>query len=149
MSERTTAELELVTTTVPQGWRQTGRPGELTYSGIGGSRPPRVSVQAQTATAQPIEEVSLQIMSEVQAEGPQALVLTCDVWPHPVWGVGRLIQSARVQDGQTLAHDLYLFVAGEKRITFHVDCLLADLLSIEEDVAAIVASTRPDGEESR
>lgn len=141
MSERAAGVSQLVTTTIPRGWQQQAE-GEFIFGAAGGDYPPRVLAQVAATDAEPIERACLGALQKVQGGAPDSIVLTCDVWPHPIWGVGRLIQSARVQGGHKAAHDLYLFIDGEQRITFEVDCLLSELLTIEEDVATIVASTR-------
>lgn len=146
MSDRTAKVSQLVTTVVPRGWQQQAE-GEFTFVTAGSDHAPRVRVQVAATAAEPIERAALRALTEVRGGAPDSVVVACDVWPHPVWGIGRLIQSARVHDGQMAAHDLYLFIEGEQRITFQVDCLLSDLLAIEEDVATIVASTRPAGAE--
>lgn len=142
MSDRAAVVSQLVTTLVPQGWKQQSE-GEFALVTASSDRAPRVLVQVTATAVEPIERACLRAVKQVQGSAPDSIVLTCDVWPHPVWGVGRLIQSARVHDGKSVAHDLYVFVDGKQHITFQVDCLLSDVLTIEEDVAMIVASTRP------
>lgn len=152
MSERThVLGPKLVVTTLPAGWQaspERDANADLVVVGrpVGLGPIPRVTVRTESIAPEPVERVSVRVMNEVQAAAPDAVVIACDVWPHPVWGVGRYIQSARVEDGQTLAHDRYVFVGGDRCITVSVDCLLSDLLSIEEDVAVIVASVRPNVE---
>ena len=38
-----------------------------------------------------------------------------------------------------MAHDTYLFVDHGRRVRVEVDCALADLLGLEETIAALVA----------
>ena len=71
------------------------------------------------------------------------IVANCDVWPHPVWGLGRLVQTAFTQDAETLAHDVYVFVADDCLVRVDVECPLVDLLGHEDSVAELVSRLRP------
>ncbi len=96
----------------------------------------------QRREAGDLEELVAATWRDVQRRYRSALLTSSDVWPHPVWGEGRLIQTARVERGATMAHDCYLFRSGRDVIRVEVDCPLADLLAIEDDIADIVAHLR-------
>lgn len=78
-------------------------------------------------------------MKDLQVARPEAILTNCELWPHPIWGIGRYIQSAYIQGRTTMAHDIYLFVEGDRRVRVEVDCALADLLTLEETIATLVA----------
>lgn len=132
-----------VTGPLPAGWMRVDGPADLTLQGprgIGGTAAQlRVIVEPGAAG---IETVSLGLMREIQLTRPGALVVNCELWPHAQWGDGRYIQSAYLDGDTTLAHDVYLFVDGSRSVRIEVECELAELLSIEEAVATIVARLR-------
>lgn len=90
-------------------------------------------------SADGIEEASMHLMTQLQASRPEAILANCELWPHPVWGDGRYIQSAYIDGRTTMAHDTYLFVDHGRQVRVEVDCALADLLALEETIAALVA----------
>lgn len=101
-------------------------------------RPATVQVTLRPATHR-IEAASMRLMHELQTQRPEALLANCELWPHLEWGEGRFIQTAFIDGDATLAHDVYLFIAGEAQVRIDVECSLGQLLSIEEAVATIVA----------
>ncbi len=103
---------------------------------------PRVSVRVRPAGTS-LDAEGLRVADELTQADPSALVTSCDVWPHPVWGEGILLQSARMDDRTTWAHDCYVFQDGADVILFDVECALERLLALEDQVADIVAHTRP------
>ena len=56
-----------------------------------------------------------------------------------------MLQTARLDGGTAMAHDRYVFVDGHRVISITLDCALAELLTVEDEVAAIVASVQPMG----
>ncbi len=102
---------------------------------------PRVSVTV-APRGDSLDADSRRVAAQLQAD-PSAYMASCDIWPHPVWGDGLLLQSARLGEGGTLAHDCFLFHDGRDLVQVDVQCALDDLLTLEEDVADIVARTRP------
>ena len=148
MSGRASVDVE-----APDAWRAAdsadpanGRPDilpdlELVGPQVGTGRPRMRVYVHRTATS--IDEESLTLLSRVRTRFPDALIVACDIWPHPVWGEGRLVQSARLVGDIALAHDCYLFVGRDCVVCIEVDCPLSDLLSLEDQIADIVAHTRP------
>lgn len=103
---------------------------------------PRVSISVVEST-DALYDAPGRVWESVQRAHPQAILTSSDVWPHPVWGEGRLVQTARVEQGATLAHDCYVFVDAERSVRMEVDCALVDLLPLEDQLADIVVHTRP------
>ncbi len=90
-----------------------------------------------------LDEDSRRVAACLEGADPSAYMASCDVWPHPVWGDGLLLQSARIGDGATFAHDCFLFHDESDLVLVDVQCVLDDLLTLEDEVADIVARTRP------
>lgn len=137
------ASIELAGDT-PAGWSRREQPGaDLAFEGPisidGTDTTVRVVVEPG---GESIETASLRLMKELQLAHPDALLVNCELWPHPQWGDGRYIQSAHLDGMLTLAHDVYLFVDRGRTIRIEVDCALSQLLLIEETVATIVARLR-------
>ena len=116
--------------------------GPTGAEGVRGTLAVRVDGGVDGGVDAGIEEASMQLMRELQTARPEAILANCELWPHPVWGDGRYIQSAHLDGVLTLAHDVYLFVDGGRTIRIEVDCALSQLLLIEETVATIVARLR-------
>lgn len=104
---------------------------------------PRVSIKVVDQVQPETVLDDSRVWESVQRSHPQAVFASTDVWPHPVWGEGRLVQTARVEDDATLAHDCYVFSDAGRAVRIEVDCALADLLPLEEQLADIVAHVRP------
>ncbi len=90
-----------------------------------------------------IDQAAHRIWEGLRERCPHSLLASQDIWPHPYWGEGRLVQTARVEAGIAVAHDCYIFVDGVRTIRVEIECALADLLSVEEEVADIVSHVRP------
>ncbi|MEP7160984.1 MAG: hypothetical protein ABI746_07755 [Dermatophilaceae bacterium] len=103
---------------------------------------PRVSVRVRPAGSS-LDADGQRVADELTQDDPSALVTSCDVWPHPVWGEGIVVQSARMDDRTTWARDCYVFQDGTDVVLFDVECALEHLLALEDQVADIVAHTRP------
>lgn len=108
----------------------------------GSAAAPRVSVTL-APRGETLDADSRRVAAWLETAAPSAYMASCDVWPHPVWGDGLLLQSARIRDGATLAHDCFLFHDGRHLVQVDVQCALDDLLTLEDQVADIVARTRP------
>lgn len=140
----------LVEVDVPDGWLMSTEPfptegepdlvlrGPATTTSIS----PRLAVTIEDSSAD-LGSLSAQVWTRFSRQHPAAVLTSSDVWPHPVWGDGRLVQSARVEGDVTLARDWYLFRDTGQVIRIEIDCPLADLLELEDDVADIVAHVRP------
>lgn len=128
---------------LPTGWNRIVGAAEPTFEGpaAGDGIAARLRVIVEPGT-EGIETASLGLMREIQLTRPGALVVNCELWPHPQWGDGRYIQSAYLEGDVTLAHDIYLFLHAGRAIRVEVECALMQLLSIEEAVATIVARLR-------
>ena len=113
--------------------------GPTGAEGVRGTLAVRVDGGVDGGVDAGIEEASMQLMRELQTARPEAILANCELWPHPVWGDGRYIQSAYIDGRTTMAHDTYLFVDHGRRVRVEVDCALADLLGLEETIAALVA----------
>ena len=113
--------------------------GPTGAEGVRGTLAVRVDGGVDGGVDAGIEEASMQLMRELQTARPEAILANCELWPHPVWGDGRYIQSAYIDGQATMAHDVYLFVDGDRCIRVVVDCALADLLALEETIAGLVA----------
>ncbi len=127
---------------LPAGWRETQERGvDLRIDGPSGTEGVagslRVWIDADKFDG--IEQASMQLMKDLQVSRPEVILTNCELWPHPVWGDGRYIQSAYIDGQATMAHDVYLFVDGDRCIRVVVDCALADLLALEETIAGLVA----------
>ncbi len=105
--------------------------------------PPRVVMSVRVIEPEPIESASIRVMNEMRLHRPGTLLTTCDMWPHPVWGTGRYLQSTYATRDQAYARDCYLFLAGDLQVTITVECLLTDLLNLEDLVAEMVAAVKP------
>lgn len=140
-------EVARLRASAPPGWSVVDEPktAEVVVLGPTGSHgvQARVEVRSETQPAEPIEAISRATVKQLRSERPDTLVAGCDVWPHPLWGPGRLLQTARLDDGLAMAHDRYVFVDGQRVISITLDCALAELLRVEDEVAAIVASVQP------
>ena len=90
-----------------------------------------------------VGEAPYRVWESVRRHHPHAVFTSSDVWPHPVWGEGRLVQTARVEKDATVAHDCYVFDDAGRAVQIEVECALADLLPLEEELADIVAHVRP------
>lgn len=109
---------------------------------IGASgRAARLTIETLTA-AGTLEDSTQRLIEQVRSRAGSGLVASCDIWPHRQWGTGRLVQSAHVVDDTTMAHDVYLFVDGDRELRVTVSCALGDLLTLEEDIARIVGQVR-------
>jgi hypothetical protein len=121
---------------LPTDWHQVADDGaDLRLQGPTGAEGVRgtLAVRVDGGVDAGIEEASM------QTARPEAILANCELWPHPVWGDGRYIQSAYIDGRTTMAHDTYLFVDHGRRVRVEVDCALADLLGLEETIAALVA----------
>ncbi|GAB77833.1 hypothetical protein SAMN05421595_0342 [Austwickia chelonae] len=105
-------------------------------------RSPRLRVIFEEGTDR-IDQVANRIWEELRERCPHSLLASQDIWPHPYWGEGRLVQTARIEAGIAVAHDCYIFVEGHRTIRIEIECALADLLTVEEEVADIVSHVRP------
>ncbi|MDO5710325.1 MAG: hypothetical protein Q4P32_01110 [Micrococcales bacterium] len=127
---------------LPKGWSAVPEAGtDLRIDGPIGSEgvAGTLRVWVDSGVDGGIKETSMLVMKELQAARPEAILANCELWPHPVWGDGRYIQSAYIDGRKTMAHDTYLFVSKGRRVRVEVDCALADLLALEETVATLVA----------
>lgn len=128
----------------PAGWHTTQVTDHaLVLQGPSRGDGPRPRVRA-TATADDttVEDAAAAVVERLRARRPEAVVVSSDIWPHPSFGEGRFVQSADLAGQVAGAHDVYVFVAGGARVEVEVDCALEDLLTIEEQVAAVVARLR-------
>lgn len=121
-----------------------GTPADLVLVGPrrGRGPAPRVSVKVFDG-GEAVSDAPFRVWETVQRDHPHAVFASSDVWPHPFWGEGRLVQTARVERDATLAHDCYVFADAGRAVQIEVDCALADLLPLEEQLADIVAHVRP------
>lgn len=103
---------------------------------------PRVSIKVVDGPAL-LGDAPSQVWESVRRTHPHAIFTSSDLWSHPVWGEGRLVQTARVEPDGTRAHDCYVFLDADRAVQIELDCALADLLPLEEQVADIVAHVRP------
>lgn len=103
---------------------------------------PRVEVRREPAYGSSVDADCLEMVAQLRRERPDASVVSYDTWPHPELGEGRVIQTAFLVDQSAVAHDRYLFHTGTQQVVVSLDCLLQDLVRLEEAVAAIVASLR-------
>lgn len=103
---------------------------------------PRVVISVVEG-AGPVADAPIRVWDELRRRHPQAVFTSSEVWPHPVWGEGRLVQTARVQDDATFAHDCYVFDDAGRAVQIEVECALVDLLPLEDQLADIVAHVRP------
>ena len=127
---------------LPMGWQYAADSGAdlridgpMGREGVTGT----LRVWVDAGADEGIEEASMHLMTDLQSARPEAILANCELWPHPVWGDGRYIQSAYIDGRTTMAHDTYLFVDHGRRVRVEVDCALADLLGLEETIAALVA----------
>lgn len=132
---------------VPDGWTPIAESRSGLALDLTGPAPTdlaaRLQVMVTAIEPDPIQVVSLGMLEEISRCLPDRVLASCDLWPHPEWGMGRLIQTGHVDStGRVMGHDTYLFVDGDLRVTIDVDYALEDLLSLEDDIAAIVASAR-------
>ncbi len=132
---------------LPYGWQVDDGAGAdlrlVAQPRASGDRP-TATVRVRAKAAEPIEDAAGHLLEQVAQVRPERVIANCDVWPHPVWGIGRLVQTAYLRGEKTMAHDVYLFVDGPLEIRVEVDCELVSLLAIEEQVATIVARIRTD-----
>lgn len=120
-----------------------GSPADLVLLGPVGESGRRPSLTVfVTADSAPVADVAARQWEAMKARSPESLLTNDDLWPHPIWGEGRLLQTARVEGESALARDMYLFSAQGRSVRVEVECPLSDLLSIEEQVADIVARIR-------
>lgn len=108
----------------------------------GRATPPRVSV-TMAPRGESLDADSRRVAALLEGADPSAYVASFDIWPHPVWGDGLLLQSAAIRGGATIAHDCFLFHDERELVLVDVQCVLDDLLALEDEVADIVARTRP------
>lgn len=103
---------------------------------------PRVSVRVVDGGGA-LCDAPVQVWEAMRRDHPQAVFTSSDVWPHPVWGAGRLVQTARVGRDSTVAHDCYVFNDAGRAVQIETECALVDLLPLEDQFADIVAHVRP------
>lgn len=115
-------------------------------NGAGARTTMSVSVVQDDGTT---EEAAATVMERLRVRRPEGLLVSSDIWPHPAFGDGRFLQSADLVGDEASAHDVYVFVTDGTRIEVEVDCALADLLALEDQVAAIVARLRTDSQVTR
>ncbi|MBW3083841.1 hypothetical protein KEM60_00019 [Austwickia sp. TVS 96-490-7B] len=134
---------------VPRGWLQDhatdpGMSADLVLWGPRGrrGRRPRLTVEIQDSDVDLTSTAGGVARSHDQRH-PGSVIVSTDVWPHPVWGDGLLLQTARVDGDHALAHDYYVFLDGPHTVCIDLECPLADLLGIEDEVADIVSHIRP------
>lgn len=99
----------------------------------------RVLVEHDTAGLEAAREATV---ASLRAARPEALVAAADLWPHPSFGDGVLVQSAHLDGVEALAHDIYLFEHRGLQIRVEVDCRLVDLLRFEDEIATVVGLIR-------
>lgn len=127
---------------LPMGWQYAADSGaDLRIDGPMGREgvTSTLRVWVDAGADEGIEEASMHLMTDLQSARPEAILANCELWPHPVWGDGRYIQSAYIAGRTTMAHDIYLFVVDGRQVRVEVDCALADLLALEETIAMLVA----------
>lgn len=103
---------------------------------------PKVSVRVLD-DAGAVAGAPLRVWEALRRHHPHAVFTSSEMWPHPVWGDGHHVQTARVERHATLAHDCYVFDDAGRAVQIEVECALADLLPLEDQVADIVAHVRP------
>lgn len=137
-----------VHTSPPDGWTLVDPADEDLAGVIVGPRDstgvrPRIEIVVEPPRAETMRDATQRVQQELLTEVSGSLLAALDIWPHPVWGEGRIIQTACVVDHEAVARDRYLFRDDSGRlIVVSVECLLEDLLTLEESVASIVEGLR-------